>query len=447
MLHKQKRIAPSLFLNFKTFLKLLLSILSIFTVFSSEISAAENKSAELDSVLYVLHQDELFSGSIAISENAEIVYTNGYGTLRGEKISANTPIYLASVSKAMTATAVLSLVDERKVRLDEPVQTYLHPWPYEDITIRNLLNQTSGLHFFSTAVQYADTTEPVSSEKLLKLISQHKPAPAFEPGTKFAYDNANYSTLGALLEAVTGKDYAEILEDRVFQPAGMESASVEQSGEAGWIDWVGGDGKAVYASALDLLKFDSAFWIGQLLPDSLVQAAKSPPVFPDGTQSRYVFGRFLNEEPRPLIGHFGEGMRSKTGLWRERNTGRAYVILMPGDAIHRTAILTAVMALWNGEPYELPRARPVADVPVSQLKNHVGIYESGMGRIHITLDDEQLHLEPEGAGGSEPLIPASENVFYFGHQDLTWEFVQDSTGATTGLMLQGNPGTLGDKVE
>jgi hypothetical protein len=70
-----------------------------------------------------------------------------------------------------------------------------------------------------------------------------------------------------------------------------------------------------------------------------------------------------------------------------------------------------------------------------------------MGRLHITLEDGQLHLEPEGAGGSEPLVPASETVFYFGHQDLTWVFVQDEAGATTGLMVEGQPQTLAEKVE
>ena len=107
----------------------------------------------------------------------------------------------------------------------------------------------------------------------------------------------------------------------------------------------------------------------------------------------------------------------------------------------------AAMAIWNGEPFTLPQARPVADVPPEVLARHVGSYSSGMGLLHITLEDGQLHLEPEGAGGSEPLIPASETVFYFGGQDLTWEFVTDASGRTTGLQLQGHPETLGEKVE
>jgi hypothetical protein len=222
---------------------------------------------------------------------------------------------------------------------------------------------------------------------------------------------------------------------------------VGPSGEAGWISWAGGDGDGVHASAEDLLAFDHAFWTGAIVPRALVRQAQTPPTLPGDAETRYIFGRFVTDDPRPLIGHFGEGAKAKTGLWRERNTGTTYALLMPGDGIHRTAILTAAMAIWNGEPYDLPEARPVADVPTSVLAQHVGIYASGMGRLHITLEDGQLHLEPEGAGGSEPLIPASETVFYFDGQDLTWEFVQDASGTTTGLMLQGQPHTRAEKVQ
>ena len=105
------------------------------------------------------------------------------------------------------------------------------------------------------------------------------------------------------------------------------------------------------------------------------------------------------------------------------------------------------MAIWNGEPFSLPLPRPTATVPAEVLAQHVGVYESGFGRLHITIEDGQLHLEPEGAGGSEPLIAGSETVFYFCCQDLTWEFVRDESGATVGIQLRGQSETLGQKVE
>ena len=105
------------------------------------------------------------------------------------------------------------------------------------------------------------------------------------------------------------------------------------------------------------------------------------------------------------------------------------------------------MDLWNGDPFAFPLPRPLADVPETVLARYVGVYESGFGRLHITLESGQLHLEPEGAGGSEPLVAGSETVFYFCCQDLTWEFVTDAEGRTVGIQIQGQPQTLGRRVE
>ena len=97
----------------------------------------------------------------------------------------------------MTAAAVLSLVAEGRVDLDAPVQTYLDPWPYEAVTVRHLLNQTSGLHFLTTLTAQRDTTRPVTTADLLGIVARQRPGLGFEPGAEFDYDNANYETLAA----------------------------------------------------------------------------------------------------------------------------------------------------------------------------------------------------------------------------------------------------------
>ena len=409
---------------------------------AAQIPPVAERAATLDSVLTVLHADGLFDGVLLIGEQGETVYQQALGDLADEPLTTATPLPLASVEKAITATAVLSLVEDERVNLDASVGRYLDAWPYPAITVRHLLNQTSGLHFLTTINAHADTTGPVTNANVLALVAEHRPGVAFEAGTAFRYDNANYVALVAVIEAVTGQRYPEVVVERVFRPAGVDDARVEPA--AGWLQWFGG---TMMASADDLLAFDHALASGEVLDAEMVEAMHTPPTFPDSTVSSYGFGRFLTDYPIPLIGHFGEGDAAKTGLWREQDGGATYVILMPGDAIHRTAILTAVLQLWNGQSYTLPTKRPVADVPEAVLARYVGIYESGMGRLHITLEDSGLHLEPEGAGGSEPLIPASERVFYFGHQDLTWEFVLDASEEVVGLMVQGQPETLSDKVE
>jgi CubicO group peptidase (beta-lactamase class C family) len=409
------------------------------------------RAARLDSALSALHADGLFDGALAISDaDGTVVYRFAAGTYEGAPVTTRTPYPLASVTKAMTAATVLSLASSELLDLDAPVGEYLDPWPYPEVTVRHLIDQTAGLHFLTALTAHADTTRPVTTADLLAVVAEHRPGLVHAPGTAFDYDNANYETAAAVIEAASGQPYAEAVRQRVIEPAGMTDATTDGTGEIAWAAWAGGGGDAVRASAEDLLAFDDAFWAGRVVPDSLVAAALRPPVLADGSASRYVFGRFVETDPRPLVGHFGDG-DAKTGLYREReggtSPGTTYALVMSPPGIHRTAVMTAVMAIWNGEPFVLPQARPVADVPEAVLARHVGSYSSGFGLLHVTLEDGQLHLEPEGAGGSEPLVPASETVFYFGGQDLTWEFVTDEDGRTVGLQLQGNPETYGERVD
>ena len=439
---------PPLCSPFRLMLRLSLLALALATASPTALAQPSDRAARLDSALAALHADGLFDGAVAIADaDGNVVYRFAAGDYEGTPATTRTPFYLASVTKAMTATAVLSLAAEGRIDLDAPVARYLDPWPYAGVTVRHLLDQTAGLHFLTALTAHRGTARAVTTADLLAIVAEHQPGLVHAPGSAFDYDNAHYETLAALLEAVTGRPYAEAMRQRVLVPAGMDDATMGASGEIAWAAWAGGGGDAVNASAEDLLAFDHALWSGRLLPDSLVAAARRPPTLADGSTSDYVFGRFLTDSPRPLIGHFGEGTKAKTALWRERETGTTYALLAAGDGLYRTPVLTAAMAIWNGEPFSLPLPRSTADVPEDVLARHVGVYESGFGRLHITLEDGQLHLEPEGAGGSEPLVPGSETVFYFCCQDLTWEFVVDDAGRTTGIQIQGQPETLGTRVE
>ncbi len=408
-----------------------------------------DRAARLDSALASLHADGLFDGALAISDgDGRVVYQLGAGRHGGVQVTPRTPFYVASVTKAMTAAAALSLAADGALDLDAPVADVLDPWPYPDVTVRQLMNQTAGLHVLTMLTAHRDTARPVTTADWLALVAEHRPGPVHPPGTAFDYDNANDTALAAVVEAASGQRFADVMRERVFGPAGMSSARVAPSGEIPWASWAGGDGDAAWASVLDLLAFDDAFWSGRVAPDALVDDALDPPTLADGSASRYVAGRFLTESPRPLVGAWGEGGETAAGLWRERETGTTVALVATGGGlVYRTPILVAALAIWNGEPFALPLPRPTADVPEAVLARHVGVYESGFGRLHITLDGGQLHLEPEGAGGSEPLVAGSETVFYFCCQDLTWEFVTDADGRTTGLQLRGQPETRGRRVE
>lgn len=420
---------------------------SLFLFLTTQAFAQSNKTTELDSVLSDLHEEGIFDGTLVISEKGNTVYSTAFGMYNGSQVNTQTPFYLGSVSNVMTAAAVLSLVDEGRIKLDDPVGTYLSPWTYEQITVRQLLNQTSGLNFFPTIVAYHDSTNNLTTEKLLEYIAEDKHYLSFNPGTRFASGAENYTVLRKLIESVTNESFETTLEDRVFTPAGMTNTHIESAGSITWISWESGNGDVFHASAEDLLAFEHAFWNGDIVSPELVKEAKNPPVLKNGKKSQYVMGRYVDNNPYQRVGNFGEGPDAKAGLWREEKNGTVYALLITGDGINRTEeILNSVMKIWNGDSYELPEPRPETDIPTSILAQHVGTYSSKVGEITVTMDDGQLYLKPEN-GEKNQLTSASENVFYFSHQNISWKFVQDNSGETSGLMLMGQPSTLAEKVE
>ena len=171
--------------------------------------------------------------SLAIVRDGQVSTTAAFGTAdsTGRPMTADTPFVIGSVSKPITATAVLQLVDAGKIELDAPVQRYLPdfalatPSAAAAITVRQLLDQTSGL---PPAAGARPLTGPVTD-----LASQVRAladvAPATAPGVAYAYSNANYLILGLLVERVSGQPYATYVEDHVFAPLAMTHASADRA--------------------------------------------------------------------------------------------------------------------------------------------------------------------------------------------------------------------------
>ena len=162
--------------------------------------------------------------AVAITHGDEIIHVRGYGAAgEGRPIRADTPFYIGSVTKSFTALAVMQLVEAGKIDLDQPVKDYL-PWfkvadpdATARITVRHLLNQTSGLSRTS-GIDAPDKAD-ASMEDAVRALSSAQPTAA--AGTEFHYSNQNYTTLGLLIEAVSELTYGEYLAAHVFDPLEM----------------------------------------------------------------------------------------------------------------------------------------------------------------------------------------------------------------------------------
>nr|WP_305069814.1 serine hydrolase domain-containing protein [Flavobacterium covae] len=233
-----------------------------------------------------------FSGGILVAKNGKILYEKYSGMSNFEKklpITVDTPLHIASVSKVLTATAVLLLIDSNMLKLDEKVNTILDGFPYEDITVRMLLNHRSGLRNYSYFIEDKGVWErgkTLHNSDLISVIKNGNIGLEFKPNARFSYCNTNYALLALIIEKVSKMDYRTAMNKMIFEPLGMkntyvfdlnkdaDTASCSYKGNyikypLNHLDDIYGD-KNIYSTPRDLLKFDIATYNSDFLNKKLL---------------------------------------------------------------------------------------------------------------------------------------------------------------------------------
>ncbi|MGF1924889.1 MAG: serine hydrolase [Bacteroidia bacterium] len=205
--------------------RILLILLTV--VFTNTLSAQE-----LDHVFTTLFDKNLFNGSALVSKSGQTILSSNYGFSnieKTEKITKQSQFTIASITKTFTSTAILQLQQKGKLNINEPVQKYLNDFPYPNITIRQLLSNTSGL------AQEYNLFDPIIKEQPEKIISNQDIIPtfirfktplSFLSGSKWEYNNVNFCLAGLIIEKISGISYAKYLENNIFKPAKMINSFV-----------------------------------------------------------------------------------------------------------------------------------------------------------------------------------------------------------------------------
>ena len=256
--------------------------------------------------------------SLAVIEDGKPLIVKGYGFANLEHrvpVKSETFFQSASVGKQFTAMAVMLLVEDGKLELDQKVAKYLDvPDSWKDITVRHLLTHTSRL---PRRVEDMDERRDYTDAELWALIK--KSGPTSQPGESFRYSNLGYLTLGFLINKVAGKSYYDFMQERVFKPLGMTTARTNSeadivpnraagyrlvNGEVKNQEWVspsmnsGPDG-SFYFTIRDMVQWDAGLTGGRLLKRSSFDAMWTPVRLNDGTTHAYGFGWNVRE----LAGH------------------------------------------------------------------------------------------------------------------------------------------------
>lgn len=306
--------------------------------------------------------------SLAVSKAGQIAYVKGYGLANVEHqvaVRPETVFQSGSVGKQFTATAVMMLVQDGRLALDDHIAKYFPDAPphWQQITIRHLLTHTAG------TTDYPDDFDFRRDYTEAELFKAAARVPlAFQPGEKFSYSNLGYVMLGLLVSKVTGKFYGEFLQERIFKPLGMATARIISEadivpnraagyrlvkGELKNQEWVAptlnttADGP-LYLTALDMAKWDAALDTEKLLKKSSLAQMWTPLRLSSGVRHHYGFGWAMdNINGHRLIEHGGSWQGFKAHIARYTDDKLTIVVFANLAQARPADIAHGVAAIWN----------------------------------------------------------------------------------------------------
>jgi CubicO group peptidase (beta-lactamase class C family) len=391
--------------------------------------------------------------ALGISRNGEVVYQNGYGMANLELEVPITPasiFHVASVSKQFTAAAVMLLVQDGSLSLDDDIRTHLPELPDygHRITIQHLLTHTSGLRdqwdllymargrFEEDRITEADVLEIVGRQNALN----------FAPGSEFLYSNTGYTLAGTIVRRVSGKSLREFAHERIFQPLAMththfhDDYTMVVKGRAAAYSR-GADGKwhvslpnydtygatSLFTTVGDLLKWDANFARPVIGNETFARALRTSATLANGDTTGYGLGIGTDVyRGARVTGHGGAdaGYRSYLGQFTEHELTVA--VLCNAAPANPAALARSVADVMLGDSLEpaAEPARPLANPTPSELARLAGVYVNPTtgAPFFISLRGDTLIA---GRTGGPALVPLTDRRFRVAGQPLELEFTPD----------------------
>jgi CubicO group peptidase (beta-lactamase class C family) len=369
-----------------------------FSIFIAQSVFGQSKQKTIDDYFLALVKNQQFSGNVLVIEENKIVYEKSFGYADYTTKTPNTPnisFPIASISKLLTATAILQLIEKGLLKITDPVIQYLPDFPYPEITLRHLLSHTSGLPPYNAYFdQYKreDPSKVFTNKDFIPGIVANKQPLIYQPGEKGNYDNINFIVLALIVEKLTGIPYKAYIEKNILQRAGMNETSFfplpEQFNRAQiknyafphvylhlydakpvksnsipyvrayWHSY-GFNGFGDYTSTMrDLWKFDNALYSNQLLKQQTLEEAFVPVKLNSGENNADEFGLGWEIEKDTSLGklvyHSGAAMGLSSNILRNI-TKHQTVILFDNTHFNAHDNASKVMMLLNGKKVDTPK--------------------------------------------------------------------------------------------
>ena len=352
-------------------------------------SAVESR---LDAVAKAYLAEKRFMGAVLIVDGDKVLLDRGYGMANLDWDIANAPdvkFRIGSLTKQFTAALVLLLQQDGKLALSDPISKFLPEAPsiWSAITVSELLHHTSGIPDFTDDPSFpAWSATPRTAKETMALVAG-KPLD-FATGSKFVYSNTNYEVLGAIIEKVSGRSYADLLKSRLLEPLGLRDTGLDADdlilnrralgysehggafvyarSESLTVPWAAG---AMYSTTADLARWTKALHGGKVL--SAASLAEMTHAGLGGYGMGLVIGKHAGQ---PMIWHNGgiEGFHSYVAWIPSRRL--TAVILSNDESAPNETMGSQLIDVVEGHPVILPAERVALVTSTTELARFVGAF-------------------------------------------------------------------------
>lgn len=427
--------------NFTSFSTINLCIL--FTLFFT-LSQAQSLESKIDKILRTQFKTNETGVSALVAKDGNVIYRKAFGKADLEldvDMTSKNVFEVGSITKQFTSVAILMLLEEGKLSLDDEITKFIPTYPTngKKITIHHLLTHTSGIKSYTSMQRFGEVM--TIDETPLKFIDFFKNEPMdFDPGEKYLYNNSGYFILGYIVEKVSGTSYPKFIQERIFDAIDMKSsyygshkkliknrASGYQKGaefsNAQYISltlpYAAG---SIMSNVDDMLKWQTAITNNVFLKKATIDKAFTNYTLINGDKINYGYGWSFNEiNDVSTIEHGGAipGYLSMGVFVPSKNI---YVILFSNCGCQsptNTALEIAALAMDKPSQGE----ENTFNLSTEQLNTWVGTYEFDNKVLrYITLKEGQLYSKREGSPQSFKIYPTSPNTFSFKEGFISYYF-------------------------
>lgn len=432
------------------------------------LAAAEPKATDpedlIEQMMMPFSGDDVPGASISILLDGKVAFAEGYGMANltyDIPMTDETGMSIASVSKQFTAMAVMLMVNEGKMDLDEDIRTYLPDLkgPEGTITLRQMLNHTTGmreiLNFLPMAGKtFADAMRNAEPQEVFNRQMQLQN----EPGAEYNYNNTTFMLLARAVEAVSGQDWRTYMEERIFEPLGMDNTTVKTEvgqvipnasqgyapGELGGYRAVIDFAEAYGASSVNTTARDITKWMLNYRDMTVggsqaIEAMTTRGILTSGDTTGYALGLGVTEwRGQRLWTHTGGETAHRTwfGYFPDIESG---MFISSANPAYSNGMWTDIAEAWFGEylePEEEAEETVVADSAASmpteaQLEAIVGLYQfvGAPLQIEYTLEEGTLYAQATGQPRFE-VRPTSDSTFQFvgvPNASVTFHYEEDGS--------------------